>query len=168
MFGAPMDSLSHSPAAITLSTSFSVKPHKLLFRVGSATQHIKYPNPPNNVLHLNLSFSSYSTSRICLPTRRNAASTSDTTLTSSSSSTASNTRHWMVLMDRPPQGFNSKPEIVDYYVQTLERVLGKWVCFNVCSDVVFVRLFRVLWIDVVFLFFFLFSLQWNGCSNVYI
>ncbi|KAB1225363.1 hypothetical protein CJ030_MR1G015697 [Morella rubra] len=27
-------------------------------------------------------------------------------------------------MEAPPQGINSKPEIIDYYVKTLERVLG--------------------------------------------
>lgn len=35
-------------------------------------------------------------------------------------------------MDRPPQGFNSKPEIVDYYVQTLERVLGNEMDAQMC------------------------------------
>ncbi|KAA8534537.1 hypothetical protein F0562_032054 [Nyssa sinensis] len=30
----------------------------------------------------------------------------------------------MVIMQSPPKGANSKPEIIDYYVKTLERVLG--------------------------------------------
>ncbi|XP_031115234.1 organelle RRM domain-containing protein 1, chloroplastic isoform X2 [Ipomoea triloba] len=33
-------------------------------------------------------------------------------------------QHWMVLMESPPQGLTSKPQIIDYYVRTLERVLG--------------------------------------------
>nr|QKY65174.1 chloroplast RRM domain-containing protein 1 [Passiflora contracta] len=32
--------------------------------------------------------------------------------------------HWMVLMDTPPRGVNSKPEVIDYYIMTLEKVLG--------------------------------------------
>uniref|UniRef100_A0A2N9J2K9 MORF/ORRM1/DAG-like MORF domain-containing protein n=1 Tax=Fagus sylvatica TaxID=28930 RepID=A0A2N9J2K9_FAGSY len=30
----------------------------------------------------------------------------------------------MVLMEAPPHGVNSKPQVIDYYVKTLERVLG--------------------------------------------
>ncbi|KAK7391452.1 hypothetical protein VNO78_19868 [Psophocarpus tetragonolobus] len=33
-------------------------------------------------------------------------------------------RHWMVLMDTPPHGLNSKSQVIDYYVKTLQTVLG--------------------------------------------
>ncbi|KAL2533859.1 RNA-binding (RRM/RBD/RNP motif) family protein [Abeliophyllum distichum] len=35
-----------------------------------------------------------------------------------------NQRHWMVLMDTPPLEISTKPQIIDYYVKTLERVFG--------------------------------------------
>lgn len=31
-------------------------------------------------------------------------------------------RHWMVIMDNPQLELTTKPQIVDYYVKTLERV----------------------------------------------
>ncbi|OMP14092.1 hypothetical protein COLO4_00312 [Corchorus olitorius] len=45
----------------------------------------------------------------------------------------------MVLMARPPQGVNSKPQIIDYYVSTLQRVLGsekdaQMCIYDVSSD----------------------------------
>ncbi|CAH9108618.1 unnamed protein product [Cuscuta epithymum] len=33
-------------------------------------------------------------------------------------------QHWMVLVEPPPQGFTSRSQIINYYVKTLERVLG--------------------------------------------
>ncbi|GMY23582.1 organelle RRM domain-containing protein 1, chloroplastic-like isoform X4 [Fagus crenata] len=42
----------------------------------------------------------------------------------------------MVLMEAPPHGVNSKPQVIDYYVKTLERVLGRWdaqMCINDAS-----------------------------------
>ncbi|XP_027364412.1 organelle RRM domain-containing protein 1, chloroplastic [Abrus precatorius] len=33
-------------------------------------------------------------------------------------------RHWMVLMEKPPHEVNSKPQVIDYYVNTLQTVLG--------------------------------------------
>lgn len=35
----------------------------------------------------------------------------------------------MVLMETPPNGISSKTEVIDYYVEILERVLGRWVRF---------------------------------------
>lgn len=32
-------------------------------------------------------------------------------------------------METPPNGVSSKIEVIDYYVETLERVLGRSVCF---------------------------------------
>lgn len=41
-------------------------------------------------------------------------------------------RHWMVLMDTPPQGVNSKPQVIDYYVKTLQTVLGRYFFNGFC------------------------------------
>lgn len=60
-------------------------------------------------------------SRISPSIKARAASVPTST---SNSSGASERNHWMVLMDKPPEGVNSKPEILNYYVKTLERVLG--------------------------------------------
>lgn len=34
-------------------------------------------------------------------------------------------KHWLVRVDKPPGGIISKPQVVDYYVQILTKVLGK-------------------------------------------
>ncbi|CAH9122106.1 unnamed protein product [Cuscuta epithymum] len=36
-------------------------------------------------------------------------------------------QHWMVLVEPPPQGFTSRSQIINYYVKTLERVLGRFL-----------------------------------------
>ncbi|CAB4268676.1 unnamed protein product [Prunus armeniaca] len=57
----------------------------------------------------------------------NRSSTSTTATPSTSlplSSTSSDKRHWIVLMEAPPQGVNSKQEVIEYYVKTLQSVLG--------------------------------------------
>jgi hypothetical protein len=105
------------------------------------TINIKFSNPPNkrNRLYLSSSNSSF-VSFLCFSTATSATSTSTTnTLTSTSLSlsfTPCDNHHWLVVMEAPPQGVNSKPEVIDYYVKTLERVLGRWVCFiffHICS-----------------------------------
>lgn len=38
-------------------------------------------------------------------------------------------RNWIVVVKAPPsQQAVSKPDVIDYYVKILERVLGRWVC----------------------------------------
>ncbi|GAB4855044.1 Organelle RRM domain-containing protein 1, chloroplastic [Ancistrocladus abbreviatus] len=39
-------------------------------------------------------------------------------------SIASGNQHWMVIMERPPEELQSKHQIINYYVSTLQRVLG--------------------------------------------
>nr|POF18431.1 multiple organellar rna editing factor 5, mitochondrial [Quercus suber] len=39
----------------------------------------------------------------------------------------------MVLMEAPPQGVNSKPQVIEYYVKTLERVLGSEKDAQMCT-----------------------------------
>ncbi|KAL3520870.1 hypothetical protein ACH5RR_019019 [Cinchona calisaya] len=58
-----------------------------------------------------------------------AATTTSLPLISSVSNNNNNTssspqRHWMVIMVDLPKELNSKEQIIDYYVKTLERVLG--------------------------------------------
>ena len=45
----------------------------------------------------------------------------------SNASRSTHQRHWTVVMDTPPTMLNSRPEIIDYYVQTILTVLGRWV-----------------------------------------
>ncbi|PRQ56593.1 hypothetical protein RchiOBHm_Chr1g0338951 [Rosa chinensis] len=37
---------------------------------------------------------------------------------------ASTSCHWIVLMETPPQGVISKQEVIEYYIKTVQRVLG--------------------------------------------
>ncbi|KNA19722.1 hypothetical protein SOVF_059050 isoform A [Spinacia oleracea] len=53
-----------------------------------------------------------------------AASTSITTPLSSTAQNSGENVHWMVIMDKPPNGFQSKADIINYYVATLEKSLG--------------------------------------------
>ncbi|KAK7814623.1 organelle rrm domain-containing protein 1, partial [Quercus suber] len=52
------------------------------------------------------------------------SATSTTTPPALTSTHSSDNHHWMVLMEAPPQGVNSKPQVTEYCVKTLERVLG--------------------------------------------
>ncbi|XP_048232197.1 organelle RRM domain-containing protein 1, chloroplastic isoform X2 [Ricinus communis] len=115
----------------TLSPSFSTTTitcisKKLAIQTYTSSS-INLPNSLNNKNHTNKHSLSSSQSSliscISLTTRIKSTSTA-TSFISSSSSTKTDNRHWMVLMESPPQGVNSKPEIIDYYVKTLARVLG--------------------------------------------
>lgn len=81
------------------------------------------PKKKSNSLNLS------SISTASSPTRTNAASATSTpsTFTTPTSTTSGHNRHWMVSMETPPQGVNSRPQVIDYYVRTLKGVLGKWV-----------------------------------------
>ncbi|KAG5557032.1 hypothetical protein RHGRI_007323 [Rhododendron griersonianum] len=78
------------------------------------------PKKKNNPLNLSSISTAYS------PTRTNAASATSTpsTFTTPTSTTSGHNRHWMVSMETPPQGVNSRPQVIDYYVRTLKGVLG--------------------------------------------
>ncbi|XP_012074636.1 organelle RRM domain-containing protein 1, chloroplastic [Jatropha curcas] len=120
----------HKAAMETLSSSFSTTfassiSNKL--QIQTSTSYIKIPSPiNNNHKHTKLSLSSSQSSIFSSLTRIKAAPTTATPFISPSASTSikSENRHWMVLMESPPPGVDSKPEIVDYYVKTLTRVLG--------------------------------------------
>nr|GMD52757.1 organelle RRM domain-containing protein 1, chloroplastic [Ipomoea batatas] len=100
--------LSSSVPSISTIPRFSAK---------SSRTHFHFPishtcNPSN----ISLSFSS--SPKLGLRCRANP------TATSAPFTSTTGHQHWMVLMESPPQGLTSKPQIIDYYVRTLERVLG--------------------------------------------
>ncbi|KAM7532282.1 hypothetical protein LguiB_035692 [Lonicera macranthoides] len=133
--------ISSSPASFTLIPKF--KPHKTLtttsnsftITINTAAHSKKNRNnkpssfgTDNNINNNNLfnlsSSSSSSTSCISKSTRTTTATSTTPTSVSPSSASRGNRRHWMVVMDAPPQQLNSKSDFIDYYVKTLERVLG--------------------------------------------
>ncbi|XP_009615460.1 organelle RRM domain-containing protein 1, chloroplastic [Nicotiana tomentosiformis] len=110
----------HLSSSLSIIPTLSAKPHKT---------HLKYTLNFPNISSKNLC-STISSSKYCC-TYRNRA----TSITASSYSsitpislhlpTSSNAqRHWMVLLETPPNGVSSKSEVIDYYVHTLQRVLG--------------------------------------------
>lgn len=129
-----MESLSPS-ATFIISTKFSLKPRKTQSQ--TPTTNHRFPISPT---HKN-PFTFYSVSHSscsCFSVKTCAASTSTTATPSTSlpiSSTSSDNRHWIVLMEAPPQGVHSKQEVIEYYVKTLQSVLGKWVCYKLFSPV---------------------------------
>ncbi|KAH7854184.1 hypothetical protein Vadar_011125 [Vaccinium darrowii] len=117
--------LSPSSTIITFNTTpnFSIKLRKILLQTCNFCPiAIKLHSRKKN-LSLN-SFSSVST--VSSPIRTNAASATSTpsTLTTPPSTTITHNHHWMVSMETPPQGVNSRPQVLDYYVKTLKSVLG--------------------------------------------
>ncbi|XP_019181841.1 PREDICTED: uncharacterized protein LOC109176899 isoform X2 [Ipomoea nil] len=87
------------------------------FSASSSRTHFHFAishtcNPSN----ISLSFSSSPKHGLCC---RAIATATSTPLASTTGH-----QHWMVLLEPPPQGLTSKPQIIDYYVRTLERVLG--------------------------------------------
>lgn len=114
-----------SPSAVTITHHiFPGKDHKSQRQ--NPIVSIKFPNKRNKRNHLQLSFSSSSSfiSFICFSSPPSATLTS----TTKTFLTTSDSHHWMVLMKAPPQGVNSKPEVIDLYVNTLASVLGRWGC----------------------------------------
>lgn len=156
-----------SPSA-TVSTShhFSFPPHKPHFK--SSAINIKFlPSPSkNNKFSLPSTSHLYSTASPRRYATVNLASTSSTSTSTVWSPAAGENRHWMVLMEAPPRGVTSKPEVVDYYVKALERVLGRWV-FLVFSTVIVLHLFFFFSLNE-FCFDLTLYGQREGCSDVYL
>ncbi|CAA2958963.1 organelle RRM domain-containing 1, chloroplastic isoform X1 [Olea europaea subsp. europaea] len=102
----------------------------------SATISAKPPiTPHREVPTLIASFPTKTTPHNSFPTLTfssscygSSVSTSPTSLTASFANYYNNNnnkqRHWMVVVDKPPLELSSKPQIIDYYVKTLERVFG--------------------------------------------
>ncbi|XP_028768383.1 organelle RRM domain-containing protein 1, chloroplastic [Neltuma alba] len=108
-----MDVLSISPT-LNEHIAFSIlKPHR--FQLRHLPLNARLRNSSNNATHFKLS----SSSSFCY----GIAATSATTYTPLASSTTEN-RHWIVIMEKPPQGVDSKQKVIDYYVKTLQRVIG--------------------------------------------
>ncbi|KAM3732998.1 hypothetical protein ACB098_11G101500 [Castanea mollissima] len=116
-----MEQVLSSSTIISTTQIFPLKPHKT--HLQTPTIKLKFSISPKKNNHLNLS--SFSSSCLCFSSKTSATSTtSPPTLTSLTSTPSSDNHHWMVLMEAPPHGFNSKPQVIEYYFKTLERVLG--------------------------------------------
>ncbi|KAM1702823.1 hypothetical protein ACFX1Q_028145 [Malus domestica] len=114
------------PAGVIASTRLSFKPPKTQSQ--TPTPNLRFPFSPT--LNNPFNFSSFSfTSCPCFSVKTScAASTSATASPSTSlpsSSASSDNRHWVVLMEAPPQGAAiSRQLVIEYYVETLRTVLG--------------------------------------------
>ncbi|CAK7325253.1 unnamed protein product [Dovyalis caffra] len=112
-----METLSPSLSTATLSSISKKLPIK--------ASSFELYNPIKNKNHIkNRSLSSSSSSSSSLISCISLSTKATTTSTSSPLTSTKTNSHWMVLMESPPMGVNSKPEIIDYYVKTVERVLG--------------------------------------------
>ncbi|KAM3732989.1 hypothetical protein ACB098_11G100600 [Castanea mollissima] len=116
-----MEQVLSSSTIISTTQIFPLKPHKT--HLQTPTINLKFSISPKKNNHLNRS--SFSSSCLCFSNKTSATSTTPPpTLTSLTSTPSSDNHHWMVLMEEPPHGVNSKPQVIEYYVKTLERVLG--------------------------------------------
>lgn len=105
----------------TLSPSLSISSlTSISKKLPVKASSFKLYSPIKNKNHIKTHSLSSSSSFISLSTK------ATTTSTCTPTSTKTN-KHWMILMESPPKGVNSKPEIIDYYVKTLERVIGRSV-----------------------------------------
>ncbi|XP_021755137.1 organelle RRM domain-containing protein 1, chloroplastic-like [Chenopodium quinoa] len=102
------------------SNSFKLKKENSFQVSLSFTQQNSNDLFNNSLLLLpNFSFSKLPFSRLTT-----AASTSTPPPLNSTVLNSSENVHWMVKMDKPPNGFQSKAEIINYYVSILEKALG--------------------------------------------
>lgn len=138
MFGAMEVALLSSTAttSISINLKFSHEVQLTPFNISSSfslatkfqksKKNYSCPYTISSSLFSNNNISSFSSSisSVSLSTITSATSTTTTAPIFFSSSPVSNQRHWMVIMDTPPKGLNSKSVIIDYYVKSLERVLG--------------------------------------------
>ncbi|KAJ8899981.1 hypothetical protein K2173_024092 [Erythroxylum novogranatense] len=113
----------------TLSSSFSISKPSVFEPFTSLSVRYGYPIMHKSPLNLSLhscQFSRFSSVSLSPSTRLQANLTSGSSLSTSSSfsSTKFHNFGWIVLMERLPEGANSKTEIMDYFVMALERVLG--------------------------------------------
>ncbi|CAL0299752.1 unnamed protein product [Lupinus luteus] len=88
----------------------------------------KLPNNYNKKLY---SYPSSSSSSNFSCNDWSLAATTYPSLSTSSTSTTQN-RHWMVLMESPPHGVHEKPQVIDYYVKTLQKLLGSEIDAQMC------------------------------------
>ncbi|KAJ0103482.1 hypothetical protein Patl1_05908 [Pistacia atlantica] len=127
-------SLSATTSRITISLNLPIKSCKT--HIQTAFTSLNFSTSHGNKTRSTHSFfSSPFNSKSAGKTSLNlsTSTTATTPFTSNSlSSTETDRRHWMVLMERPPEGLKTKPEIVNYFVKTLERVLGSETDTQMC------------------------------------
>lgn len=118
------------PAKVDVSTLFSFKFYKPPAQIPTAnfrTPNSLYKKDPFKLSSSSSAYCTSSHNRTCATSSLTAETPS---IRLSSSSSVSNNRHWMVLMEGPPQGISSKQDIIDYYVKNLGTVLGRWAMFQ--------------------------------------
>lgn len=129
-----------SPTPTTNFSFHSLKPH-----FQSSAINISFPLLLSKTKKfLRSSSYLYSTVPLRCSVAVNLASTSTPSTSSLWSPTFGENRHWRVLMERPPSGLNSKPQVIDYYVKALERVLGRFVFLVFYCLIVLQRFFFFL------------------------
>lgn len=120
------------------------KPKSSMVMVTSLPSHITFISSStthkgvlyNSKTSINNNYSSFllKNQTLFYPATTSCSSSSRVTAVSTSldyntyTSSSSHQRHWIVVMDTPPKMLNSRPQIIDYYVQTILTVLGRWVC----------------------------------------
>ncbi|KAJ0044977.1 hypothetical protein Pint_05844 [Pistacia integerrima] len=127
-------SLSATTSSITISLNLPIKPCKTHIQTAFTSLNFSTSHG-NKTRSTHAFFSSPFNSKSAGKTSLNLSTSTTTTtpFTSNSlSSTETDRRHWMVLMERPSEGLKTKPEIVNYYVKTLERVLGSETDAQMC------------------------------------
>ena len=150
--------LLHSPAALQLSSRhlqhflYHRKPHFQSYLCNSIISTNSFgPKKPklsitqqNSIDPLDISllfphnFTLYNTSSLSRITPSISSSTVPP-LSFSASNTTENV-HWMVIIDKPPQGIQTKTEIINYYVSILVKTFGRWVLspnFIICWHFVY-------------------------------
>lgn len=106
------------------SSSLSIIP---TFSAKTLKPHFKFTLNLPNKSSKNLYSSKFCCTCVISRNRATSITASSSSITSISPSLPNSTTtqsHWMVLMETPPNGVSSKTEVIDYYVETLERVLG--------------------------------------------
>lgn len=107
--------------SVSAINSLPLKPRKAQSRTSSLTT-LKFSSPQIKKNYCISLSASGTIAAAASPTATTTPFTSD----SLSAADAGNNTQWMVLMERPQDGFDTKREIVNYYVKTLEKVLGRW------------------------------------------
>lgn len=160
-----MDVLYVSPAFSKFKSFAILKPQRN--PIHHLPINLKLPNSSYKTPHsIILSSSSSSSFSFCNYFSSRVFATSTATDTSFVSSSTDN-RHWIVIMEKPPQGVDSRKQVIDYYVQTLQGVLGRYIVLWIllCTNSLFLLfIFSLLYLKLLRIWF----LQWGRSSNVYL
>eukprot|EP00262_Sarcandra_glabra_P017382 TRINITY_DN5949_c0_g1_i1.p1 TRINITY_DN5949_c0_g1~~TRINITY_DN5949_c0_g1_i1.p1 ORF type:complete len:408 (-),score=74.50 TRINITY_DN5949_c0_g1_i1:577-1800(-) len=121
-----MDMLLSLPITITIPPSLKHK-HEHLLSLSIKTHFTTSKNTSTSRIRLSSSPNPSSSTTNFSSSSSLAATTTTTSVKTNSSVLVhcpSPCNHWIVVVDKPSNGFTSKAEAVDYYVKTLARVLG--------------------------------------------